>query len=767
MGVLAAAHVAVLVLEYVWRAVSLSVSHLWRGTTAVAHIVSLALRYLWVPVGALFGYLWLGVSTIVRLLRLGVSTAALVLVWMLGQLQRGVAIILQGVRATPRLAMRTLWTAYDTVPDFVRLFVWVVRHRKGGPTMSELNLTRERTLSLVITVLVFFTVGAVGVRILLPAPPEPTVEVTHWVTGHLYYGAKLPDIAARYSEAGHRTTSGKRIVVGIYNAPSSEGARALLARVTGSGSTKVDAGGGKQDLPDPTIVTPSGAHWLVTVNHGAGWNVVDPDTARSIAQAYIGIITFRDMAECLGWPNKEIGYADIIALRNDPDGWESYDCAKPSWGKRPLVAFTDPRTSSTGRSVLIALYSIAAGKLPEELTVADVSDPEVVGYVKEFQNLIDHYFIGTTVMNTKIYKGPRFGHFYIMPEDNIIHLKEGIARIKVGPKTVTAPPVGHEMVMLYPKEGSMARNNCACIVDADWVTTEQVEAAEHWIDFIQEDEQQRLFMAAGFRPTAGLPLTDASSKINRDYGLDMTKPTKELNPAAILPEVAAAIDASWEDVKRPGIVTFVVDTSGSMLGTKLKQAKDGMDRALDAMASNNKIGFITFNDEINIRIPVEPLAGNGYAIDEAVHKMRARGETALFDAIKAGIEMTDAAEGDEQAIRAVVVLTDGQANRCQTRLDNLIEMESSNNEKAITRFGGCEGDPAARDVNGATVENKDIIGTRLAIETEHPIQVFFIGIGDDADLEVGRMLAEATGAEFQGVTEEDLANLLEEFSGYF
>ena len=723
MGVLAAAHVAVLVLEYVWRAVSLSVSHLWRGTTAVAHIVSFALRYLWVPVGALFGYLWLGVSTIVRLLRLGVSTAALVLVWMLGQLQRGVAIILQGVRATPRLAMRTLWTAYDTVPDFVRLFVWVVRHRKGGPTMSELNLTRERTLSLVITVLVFFTVGAVGVRILLPAPPEPTVEVTHWVTGHLYYGAKLPDIAARYSEAGHRTTSGKRIVVGIYNAPSSEGARALLARVTGSGSTKVDAGGGKQDLPDPTIVTPSGAHWLVTVNHGAGWNVVDPDTARSIAQAYIGIITFRDMAECLGWPNKEIGYADIIALRNDPDGWESYDCAKPSWGKRPLVAFTDPRTSSTGRSVLIALYSIAAGKLPEELTVADVSDPE----------------------------------------------KEGIARIKVGPKTVTvtAPPVGHEMVMLYPKEGSMARNNCACIVDADWVTTEQVEAAEHWIDFIQEDEQQRLFMAAGFRPTAGLPLTDASSKINRDYGLDMTKPTKELNPEAILPEVAAAIDASWEDVKRPGIVTFVVDTSGSMLGTKLKQAKDGMDRALDAMASNNKIGFITFNDEINIRIPVEPLAGNGYAIDEAVHKMRARGETALFDAIKAGIEMTDAAEGDEQAIRAVVVLTDGQANRCQTRLDNLIEMESSNNEKAITRFGGCEGDPAARDVNGATVENKDIIGTRLAIETEHPIQVFFIGIGDDADLEVGRMLAEATGAEFQGVTEEDLANLLEEFSGYF
>ena len=42
-----------------------------------------------------------------------------------------------------------------------------------------------------------------------------------------------------------------------------------------------------------------------------------------------------------------------------------------------------------------------------------------------------------------------------------------------------------------------------------------------------------------------------------------------------------------------------------------------------------------------------------------------------------------------------------------------------------------------------------------------------VGIGDDADLQVGRLLAEATGAEFQGVTEEDLANVLEEFSKYF
>ena len=58
-------------------------------------------------------------------------------------------------------------------------------------------------------------------------------------------------------------------------------------------------------------------------------------------------------------------------------------------------------------------------------------------------------------------------------------------------------------------------------------------------------------------------------------------------------------------------------------------------------------------------------------------------------------------------------------------------------------------------------------GTGLAVTTRHPVQIFFIGIGDEVDLEVGRVLAEATGADFQGVGEEDLARALEAFNGYF
>ena len=387
----------------------------------------------------------------------------------------------------------------------------------------------------------------------------------------------------------------------------------------------------------------------------------------------------------------------------------------------------------------------------------------VVNYVRDFQNLVDHYMISTRPLLTKIHQGPRYGHFFIMPEDNLIHLYEGTESVFIKGVKVTPPPLESDMVMIYPKEGTMARNNCACIIDAPWVTQEHLEGAELWVDFLREDEQQRSFMVAGFRPgTNLLPTHPISSK----YGLNPREPAVVYRPERINPEVAAAIDGSWEDVKRPGIVTFIVDTSGSMNGEKLKQAKSGMIGALDSMARNNQVGFLSFDDNIDIRISVEPLASNRFRIADAVDEMRAGDSTALYDAIRAGIEMTDAAPGEENAIRGVVVLTDGQANRGQTKLDGLIRMMSSN-EIAIRRFTGLDGHRWAVDTGGKNVDIKDVMGIGLAIETRHPIQIFFIGIGNDADMEVGRLLAEATGAEFQGVAEKDLAEVLEEYSKYF
>ncbi|OGO36980.1 MAG: hypothetical protein A2147_10655 [Chloroflexi bacterium RBG_16_57_8] len=87
-----------------------------------------------------------------------------------------------------------------------------------------------------------------------------------------------------------------------------------------------------------------------------------------------------------------------------------------------------------------------------------------------------------------------------MPEDNLIHLYEGGEKVIINNVETVAPAITRPMVMIYPKEGSMVRNNIAGIVQAPWVTQDQVEAANKWIDYLLQDEQQRAFLSTGFRP---------------------------------------------------------------------------------------------------------------------------------------------------------------------------------------------------------------------------------------------------------------------------
>ena len=424
---------------------------------SVAYAGRLMLQALFRPVLFASRQLWMGASTI-----------ALLLGWLIRAARRQGLAVLRGTSGTVVLLATMMWTGVGTAPEVGRTVWQLATDRKGVFAMSDNNLTRQRVLSLIGTLWVLGWT-------FWPAPPEPTVEVEHWATGHLMREGDgirlLPVMAEEFNRAGHRTKAGTRIVIKVHNVPSELIAKYLSARVTSGhriNLTERTDGYVRPGYSDPMIVTPSSAHWLVTVNHESGRTVVDLGAAQSLVRPVIGIVTYTEMARCLGWPQKQIGYADILALRADPRGWSKYPCASPKWGQKPLIAFTDPTTSSTGRSLLLGLYSVAAGVPPEQLTLNDVNDPAVAGYVKQFQGLVDHYLIGTTVLNTKIHQGPRYGHFFIMPEDNLIYLYEGTERAFINGVRVKAPPIEPgSMVMVYPVEGSMPRSNCTCIVQAD------------------------------------------------------------------------------------------------------------------------------------------------------------------------------------------------------------------------------------------------------------------------------------------------------------
>ena len=299
------------------------------------------------------------------------------------------------------------------------------------------------------------------------------------------------------------------------------------------------------------------------------------------------------------------------------------------------------------------LYSMAAGKAPADLTEADLERPDVVQFVRDFQQLVDHYQPETADVNSKVYQGPRYGHFFLMPEDNLIRPlwrdRAGVhqRRGNDGPAVeLPGPRCGDD----YPKEGALLRETCACVLDAPWVSPEQREGAEEWIAYLREDAQQREFMKGGFRPGTELPVGGSVGPAN---GLNPATPAKVLHMEKMNPAIATRIDELWAEVKRPGVVVFVVDTSGSMKdGGKLEQAKEGLVRCLDEMAQNNSVGLISFSDATKTLNGVVPLKNGKFDVAANVQALKTDGGTALYDAIKAGVFLADSATGPPESIRA-------------------------------------------------------------------------------------------------------------------
>jgi len=617
-------------------------------------------------------------------------------------------------------------------------------------------------------VLIAALVGAFVLRAAVTEHHDPLV-IVQWANSHPMRSGLLPDIAESFNSEDHETASGRPIEVVVVQCDSAVQANDVVSRVKAAGPAEDGCRMDGEAAPDPTIITPQSSDWLVEINNRAGRDVVDLAATDNIAETWLGIATFRSMAECLGWPDKELGYADIIQRAADPKGWETHaKCAQAQWGRRPKLAFTNPSRSTSGRNVLVSLYSIAAGKPPAELTVADIERPDVVDYVKSFQGLVDHYMPGTIPLNTKIAQGPEYGHFFLIPEDNMVNLYLGNEKVFSADGTTQPVPPIRDLVMIYPKEGSVLNGNPAGLVSASWVSDESRDAAREWIDYLRDDDQQEKFAAAGFRPPAGTQRAVDAQQF-ATWGLRADPPTATIEPGDLKPAVLDRIIESWAAVKNPAIVTFVVDVSGSMAGDPLNQVKAGLARVVDAIGdtnnpdNSNQVGLVTFSDEVHTAIAPAPIESSKYDVTDAIDAMQARGSTALYDAVIRAVGLTDDAQGDDGATRAVVVLSDGAATSgsCLTDVVTL----ASHQEIPISHFCGHEGDEAVDDEE-FQVPLTDVVGVELAVPHDHPVQVFFLGFGE-ADFDIGRILAQATNAEFRGSTQEDLAGVIEELSGYF
>jgi VWFA-related protein len=119
-------------------------------------------------------------------------------------------------------------------------------------------------------------------------------------------------------------------------------------------------------------------------------------------------------------------------------------------------------------------------------------------------------------------------------------------------------------------------------------------------------------------------------------------------------------------LRDPLNLAIVVDRSESMTGEKIERAKESVLRFISLMEPGDRAALISFSDKVEA---LEPLTGSQDVLRRAVMNIQPGGHTALFDAIARGVGSLSNVSGR----RAVIVLTDGIANRGALDLDQAVE----------------------------------------------------------------------------------------------
>jgi Ca-activated chloride channel family protein len=449
-----------------------------------------------------------------------------------------------------------------------------------------------------------------------------------------------------------------------------------------------------------------------------------PSGAQAFMLTPLVIAMPRPMAEAIGWPNTPIGYADIIALAQDPAGWGGK--GHPEWGPFRLGK-TNPNFSTSGLSATIAQYYAATGKT-RDLTAEDLARPEVDAFARAVENSVVHYGDITPTFLNNWYRNDARGTALTYTSAVAVEEKSVIDYNLGNPDGITDPgekprPPKIPIVAIYPKEGTLFSDNPFFVLDAPWVDDREKEGARAFERYVQEPENQERVVQFGFRP--GNPQVGISSPIDRSNGVDPDQPQNILEVPQ--PPVLARILDLWGQQRRSAKVMLVIDVSGSMGdpaddegNTKLELAKQAAISALGQFKDDDDVALRIFSTDISGQeptdyldlVPFGPIGTNREQIASKIRSLVPTQGTPLYTAIRASFD--DLRETyDPAKINAVVVLSDGR------------------NE-----------DPRNRDLEKLLTD----LRSSSEGQSSRPVRVFPIAYGEDAELAPLKRIAEATNA---------------------
>lgn len=501
-------------------------------------------------------------------------------------------------------------------------------------------------------------------------PAGSTAATQTKVTLRIAYGSEkktwLEEQAAAFKSTGSKTRSGHPIAVELQAMGSGEATAGIV-----SGALK------------PHVFSPASALYISMLN--SAWSQ-KMGTAKPIAPAGeplvlspIVVAMWKPMAEALGYPDKSIGWGDLIKVNANPKGWGAL--GHPEWGRFKL-GHTHPEFSNSGlQAVLAEVY--AGAKKTRGLTLQDLDRKPTQDFLEKVEQTIVHYGKSTGFFADKmIERGPGYLSAAVLYENLVIE--------SYG-KSSSAP---FPIVAVYPSEGTFWSDHPYAVLDAPNVGAEERDAADVFLKFLKARPAQERAQALGFRPAD--PSIPTGAPLDAAHGVDPKQPQTLLES----PEgpVLDKLLAVWQTAKKASDIILVFDKSGSMRGAPLKEAKLGANAFLSTLHDRDEVSLIFFDGNVYPTFGPKRLGEAKAEITKRIDDVIADGKTSLYDATAQAYDLARArAEKAPAQIHAVVVMTDGKDDGSSLRLDTLTPRFGSSSEaaevKVFTIAYGNEADP--------------------------------------------------------------------------
>jgi Ca-activated chloride channel family protein len=416
----------------------------------------------------------------------------------------------------------------------------------------------------------------------------------------------------------------------------------MAAAVAGEHKVTLNGlGTAPESVKVPDVWIPDSSTWLLRLKQEAPGFV--PTDGKPVAQSPIVVAMPQPIAEQLGWPNKKLGWKDMLG--------------QLTTSTQLRTGITDPNRDATGLSGLLALGQAAGAGQQAQATkvgalkaLAQSSSALRDDLLQKFPHSADANDIATSLSAAPLSEG-----------DVISYNSE-------------KPPV--PLAALYLDPSPLPLNYPYAIMPEVDLQKSAAASALH----------QQL-QSASFKnalATAGLRAPDGSA------GSGFSKPTSgpDASPAVSAGDksaggaAAAGLDAgtlsqalgSWAAITLPGRVLAVFDVSGSML--KPVPTAGGADRAavtrgaakggLDLFDDRWAVGVWLFSTDMNGKKPykeiepISPLSSARTKLEDSIKQIvpKRNGNTGLYDTLLAAYQ-TVQNSWQPGKVNSVILFTDG------------------------------------------------------------------------------------------------------------